>query len=281
MAAAVAACISLAFPACSRKADTSTDSSAEGREYYETLPGNDESGGRDEENGENGGQDGGDNSSQQIPQVKKALYIIPSAEGVNLRSGAGTSYKILGSAQKGTLYALDGEEGNWYKTSFKNGRAYISAGYCAVAEIAQSGNAVVEEVVAEGCKLLGTPYVYGATRLHDGTGKMLSGFKADEFDCSSLMQYIFKMGAGVNLQVNTRTQVYQGTAVGSGDLRRGDLMFFTNSSRKNLNGVERVGHVALYLGDNYILHTASDFAKIEQISAARWGYFLCARRILG
>ena len=80
------------------------------------------------------------------------------------------------------------------------------------------------------------------------------------------------------LDVNTRTQVKQGTKVKSGDLQRGDLMFFTNASRYYKTGIERVGHVALYLGDNYILHTASDYAKIEQISSTRWSYFLEARR---
>ena len=43
-------------------------------------------------------------------------------------------------------------------------------------------------------------------------------------------------------------------------------------------GVERIGHVALYLGDNYILHTASDYAVIEQMSATRRNYFVTARR---
>ena len=75
-------------------------------------------------------------------------------------------------------------------------------------------------------------------------------------------------------------QVKQGTPVGFDDLERGDLMFFTNSSRYHLTGTERVGHVAIYLGDNYILHTASDHAVIEPISPARRSYFIEGRRVL-
>ena len=56
-------------------------------------------------------------------------------------------------------------------------------------------------------------------------------------------------------------------------------MFFTNATRKDKVGIERIGHVALYLGDNYILHTASDYAKIEQISQARWSYYITSRRV--
>ena len=57
-------------------------------------------------------------------------------------------------------------------------------------------------------------------------------------------------------------------------------MFFTNESRKDKTGVERIGHVAMYLGDNLILHTASDYAKIEQISSVRWSYFIQAQRMI-
>jgi cell wall-associated NlpC family hydrolase len=58
------------------------------------------------------------------------------------------------------------------------------------------------------------------------------------------------------------------------------LLFFTNDSRKDNKGIERVGHVALYLGDNLILHTASDYAKIEEISTKRWSYFIQAQRMV-
>ena len=109
----------------------------------------------------------------------------------------------------------------------------------------------------------------------------LRGFSVSAFDCSSLMQYIFYLGAdGVLLGVTTRNQVLQGEAVKKTDLQRGDLMFFTNASRYNKVGVERIGHVALYLGDNLILHTASDYAKIEKISSTRWSYFIEARRMV-
>ena len=79
--------------------------------------------------------------------------------------------------------------------------------------------------------------------------------------------------------MNTRTQVVQGKTVKKSELKRGDLMFFTNEARKDKTGIERVGHVALYLGDNWILHTASDYAKIEQISAKRWSYFIQGQRM--
>ena len=208
----------------------------------------------------------------------KAQYLKIKTTDLNVRAGAGTSYASLGKVEKNILMAYRGKVGDWYQTYYMGKAAFVHSSYAEVVSL-EKADGKIETVIEEGLKYLGTPYVYGATRLHDGKGNLLKGFSTKQFDCSSLMQYIFYQGAGVLLNVTTRTQVSQGKAV-TDTLKRGDLMFFTNASRKNNTGLERVGHVALYLGDNYILHTASDYAKIEQISQTRWGYYLSARRML-
>lgn len=215
------------------------------------------------------------------PKPLKAQYIYVHSDGLNVRAGAGTSYTSLGTVESDILLKYTGKVGDWYQTTYKNRTAYVSAkpAYTSVT-LLDEGETDVENVIEEGLRLMGVPYVYGAVRLHDGKGNFLKGFTVKQFDCSSLMQYIFYQGAGVLLDVTTRTQVVQGKAVAKENLKRGDLMFFTNASRKNKKGLERIGHVAMYMGDNYILHTASDYAKVEQISATRWSYFITARRVL-
>lgn len=214
-------------------------------------------------------------------EKENAEYIECICTNLNIRSGAGTGYTSLGKAEKGTLFAYLGGENGWYKTYYKGKVAYLSANtsYTRIVEM-ERGSDDAENVISEGVKLIGTKYVYGAVRLHDGTGKLLSGFTAEEFDCSSLIQYIFYYGAGAILQVNTRTQFYQGEYVAPSALQRGDCIYFTNSSRCNNTGIERVGHVALYLGDGYILHTASDYCKIEKMSETRRNYYIEARRFI-
>ena len=214
------------------------------------------------------------------PKPVMAEYFTVKGDSVNVRSGAGTSYSILGVADRNNVYVYAGRNGKWIKTTYKNKTAYISADYCSLFYMQASENKLIESVILEGGKCLGVPYVYGATRYLDENGKRISSFTSTKFDCSSLMQYIFKLGANVNLKLNTRTQIYQGTTVKKSNIKRGDLLFFTNDARKNNTGIERVGHVALYLGDNYILHTASDYARIEQISSKRWSYYIQAQRIL-
>ncbi len=215
------------------------------------------------------------------PKPAKAQYIRIKTTDLNIRKSAGTTFANLGKAEIDTLMKYSGKTGEWYKTYYRGQTAYVSAraDYTALVSM-EPGSEKAEAVIEEGLKLLGTPYVYGAIRLHDGKGNLLKNFTASKFDCSSLMQYMFYYGAGVLLDTTTRTQVLQGKTVSKANLKRGDLLFFTNASRVNNTGIERIGHVALYLGDNYILHTASDYAKIEQISAQRWRYFITVQRML-
>lgn len=219
---------------------------------------------------------------ERAPEEKKEKiqYISISVEGLNIRTGAGTDYPVLGQAERGTLLKFVERNGNWYETTYRGRQAFVSAdGRYSELITLDPADDKTEKVISTGEKYLGTPYVYGAVRLHDGKGHLLKGFTTEKFDCSSLMQYIF-YGENVLLDVTTRTQIKQGVHVAKEDIRRGDLLFFTNASRYSNTGIERVGHVALYLGGNYILHTASDYAKIEQITAQRQRYFLEARRML-
>lgn len=217
----------------------------------------------------------------EIPQPLKEDYVIVRTNGLNVRTGAGASYTSLGTVESGVMLQYAGQTDGWYETRYKGRKAYVSADarYTSLTSM-EAGGEKVESVIKEGLKVLGVPYVYGAVRLHDGKGNLLKNFTDTAFDCSSLMQYMFYHGAHTLLNMTTRTQVSQGQEIAEKDIQRGDLLFFTNASRKNNTGIERVGHVALYLGDNYILHTASDYAKIEQISSLRWSYFITARRIL-
>ena len=207
-----------------------------------------------------------------------ATYVRATAD-VNVRAGNSTDYPVIGVLQKGDMVRYDGEDDGWYVTVYKDQVAYVSMKYSEKVEM-QKASDVIEKVIDYGCEKLGMVYVYGAIRLHDGDGIINSNFDDTEFDCSSLMQYVYFYGADVILDVTTRTQSVQGVAVDREDVQRGDLMFFTNADRVDNTGIERIGHVAMYLGDGYILHTASDHAVIEKISEVRESYFICARRVV-
>ncbi len=55
--------------------------------------------------------------------------IINCNNSVNVRSGPGTNYSIIGSAPRGASYKTNGTTGAWYKIEFNGKTAYISASY--------------------------------------------------------------------------------------------------------------------------------------------------------
>ncbi|MBQ8178110.1 MAG: C40 family peptidase [Clostridia bacterium] len=209
--------------------------------------------------------------------VSYAYYLSSTTDGLNVRSKASSSSTRLGSINKGDMLSLVSKEGSWYKTVYKEKTAYVSADYVKIVKIAKTSDDI-EKVIDVGLKLLGHPYVYGSERYHWGNGKLNTNFEKGKYDCSALMQYMFYKGSGDLLEVTSKKQYYQGSKVDT--LKRGDLMFFTNANGYNSTGINRVRHVGMYLGDNYILHTASDYAVIEPISQLRWSYFITAKRII-
>lgn len=216
---------------------------------------------------------------QEKPDEKKKAYLVSKVDGLRVRSSANSNSKILGHLDKNDAVLLLGIENGFYKTVYKEKQAYVHSSYCTIKEI-DLGIDAVERAIDIGASLIGHPYVWGSQRYHWGNGILNKNFVKGEFDCSALVQYVYYNASGVLLDVTSRAQVKNGVEVDRSDLRRGDVMFFTNASRKDKKGDERIGHVGIYFGDNYILHTASDHAVIEPISALRWSYYITARRVV-
>ena len=63
-----------------------------------------------------------------------------SGTGVRLRSGAGTSYSILGSYDTGTSVTVTGESGDWYRVSIGGTSGYVYKSYLKLGESAGSSS---------------------------------------------------------------------------------------------------------------------------------------------
>ena len=227
-------------------------------------------------------ESGGDNIEPVPPVIKPTVtydrLLLVTSKELNVRERPSGNSRAIARLRAGNAVALiEKVNSKWYKTYYIGKEAYISSSYVREIAIPRTNDNNLERVILEGKKLLGYPYVWGSQRYHWGNGILNKDFVMGKFDCSALMQYIFYKGARINLDVTTRKQVVQGTLV-EDEVRRGDVLFFTNTARKDRYGIERVGHVALYLGGNYILHTAVDYAVIEEVSRERWSNYLVAKR---
>ncbi|EZP78476.1 NLP/P60 protein [Parageobacillus genomosp. 1] len=106
-------------------------------------------------------------------------------------------------------------------------------------------------LIAEAKKLIGTPYRYGGT-----TPK--------GFDCSGFVYYTHKK-VGITLPRSSKLMYQKGKAVHKSGLKAGDLVFFNTSKGKS-----GVSHVAIYIGNNQIIHAVSKGVKIDNLNNSYW-----------
>lgn len=212
-------------------------------------------------------------------EKKKKNYLVSSVDTLRIRSLPNTNSTIVGYLDKNDALPYNGIENGYYKTIYKENTAYVNANYCTIMQI-KSENEQIESVIDLACTLMGYPYIWGSQRYHWGNGKLNANYVHGEYDCSAFVQYVYYKSNKVVLDVTSRAQSLNGTEINLNQLCRGDLIFFTNESRKNKIGIERIGHVGIYFGNNYILHTASDHAVIEPISSTRWSYYITARKVI-
>ena len=120
---------------------------------------------------------------------------------------------------------------------------------------APTQSAKVKATVAAAKGMLGAyPYSWGGGNAGGPTkGICCSPSGIDDrntvgFDCSGFMEYVFHKGAGLSLSSTSRSQYADGPRVPISQLRAGDMVFWSSSS-KTASGIH---HVALYIGDGTI-----------------------------
>lgn len=123
----------------------------------------------------------------------------------------------------------------------------------------------VQSILRGAMALLGTPYRWGG----DGP---------DGFDCSGLVNYVFKNALGIELPRVSREMARKDDAQlikDRGALAAGDLVFF---GRKG-----RVNHVGIYVGDGRFLHAPSrgKDVRVDSLVSGYWSNnFMQARRVV-
>lgn len=120
-----------------------------------------------------------------------------------------------------------------------------------------------DALLAEGEKYLGAPYEFGASRDQTKT-----------FDCSSFVGRVFQDVLSIDLPRTSYNQAKVGKEVSLNNLRKGDLLFF------KARGLP-IGHVAIYAGNNRVLHTYSKEQGVhyETLSEKWMNRFVTARRV--
>lgn len=160
-------------------------------------------------------------------EVKRTGYITGST--VNVREGAGVSYKVLGTVSYGQPVAVTGQENDWFSITFNGTTGYVCGQYVTFEQIQVP--TVGEQIVSYAKTLLGKPYVYGAAG-------------PNSFDCSGFTSYVFRQ-LGYSINRTAAAQYSNGTYVDRSQLQPGDLVMF---------GKGYINHVGIYVGNNQFIH---------------------------
>lgn len=210
---------------------------------------------------------------------------------VNIRSGPSTGYGAVAQASLGDKAYIIGINNQWFKIIYGEQIGYIRSDYLDLTEypyenrdsantplffrggkstgVAPSASALNgnnaggtattgQKIVDTAKQYLGVPYVWG-------------GSTPRGFDCSGLVQYVFK-AHGISLPRTTKEQWTVGASISKSQLQIGDLVFFANTYTTG------VSHVGIYVGNNQFIHASSSKGVIiSSLSNTYWAahYYGC------
>ena len=142
---------------------------------------------------------------------------------------------------------------------FDAAKAAAAAPYGKTIINSEQGNAIVSTAQ----KFMGVPYVFGGT-----TPK--------GFDCSGLVQYVFKAN-GVSIPRLADEQYKLGKTVPRNRLTAGDLVFFATDKSGD------VTHCGIYVGDGNFLHASSSKGvRIDSLDNEYWKpRFVGGKKVVG
>ena len=193
-----------------------------------------------------------DNTNNETTGTTK---YVNTTSGLNVRSGAGTSYSKLGKLEYKEKVTVLSTSNGWSKINYNGKTGYVDSSYLQSTVPGSNGNNAnnnnntvstkANEVIAYAKTLLGKPYVWGAQG-------------PNSFDCSGFTYYVFKNKAGIVLPRTSSAQSKYGTYVSKSNLKAGDLVFFDTNGANDGN----VSHVGMYIGYGQMIHASYGQKKI-------------------
>lgn len=229
-------------------------------------------------------------------------YGKVNGSSVNVRAGAGTGFRSVAVAAKGSKCYILGLNNGWYKVIYNSSIGYIRSDFVDLTEIpyenkdssnspkfyrlgkstgiapsaaalsgnassgsenaASSGSATGAQILAEAQKYLGTRYVMG-------------GASPSGFDCSGFVYYVLKQ-LGYAPYRTPADQYKMGTSVSKADLQIGDIVFFANTYASGIS------HVGIYAGNGQFIHSPNSRSTVSysDLTSGYWAnHYYGARRV--
>lgn len=196
-----------------------------------------------------------------VTAYKAKLFVSSSDGTLNMRKSASASAALVQTLKNGKQVNINKKTvvngTTWYygtasgKSGWMNAK-YFTTSKSTVTKVSNSLSAAI----SYGERFLGVPYVWGGTT-------------PAGFDCSGFTGYVYKNALGKSLPRTSAAQYSASKKISKADLQVGDLVFFNTSGGG-------VSHVAIYAGNDKLLHAAGKQVKYSNLYDGYWN-----KRIVG
>ncbi len=204
--------------------------------------------------------------STENPQVKTTKVASITTNILNVRQQPSINSKQIDQVYRYNTFEVLSELEDWVSIKTSDGSTgYLYKDYVDITdEVAtvSDTSGLGQQVVNYAKQFLGNPYVWGGNSLTRGV------------DCSGFTQQIMKK-YGISISRTSRTQMtLMGIEFPKKDLLPGDLVFFGYNNR--------ISHVALYMGNNQIIHANNSKTGImmNALTDRRMAPYLGATRVI-
>ena len=230
--------------------------------------------------------DNNNNSSQKVGYI--------SGGTVNFRKVPNSSGEILKTLSRNDKIIIIETGEDWAEVEYNGVRGYVATDYISdkaiettsrggtsrvvnsktsksedtktptkETEVVTLENVTGEDIVSFAKNYLGYKYVSGGSSPSKG------------FDCSGFTTYIYKH-FGISLSRTSSGQSGNGRTVEKSEMRAGDIICFSNSSKS-----KSIGHVGIYIGGGKFIHAANSRKGVIISNVSGDGYyFVVAKRII-
>ncbi|MBJ7958921.1 SH3 domain-containing protein [Bacillus cereus group sp. N28] len=210
---------------------------------------------------------GGTTTPEQPEQPNQGAigdYYI-NASALNVRSGEGTNYRIIGALPQGQKVQVISENSGWSKINYNGQTGYIGTRFLSKTPVGgavdnkpnenQNNNNTSNNsgdsssILAYAKSMQGVPYVWGGT-------------SANGVDCSGYIYHVFKkFGHNISRQ---SVAGYWSSLPKTSSPQPGDLIYFQNTYKAGPS------HMGIYLGGGSFIQAGDKGVAIASLSNSYW-----------
>ncbi|MGF9964045.1 SH3 domain-containing protein [Bacillus rhizoplanae] len=209
-------------------------------------------------------------TSDQTPSQGSGEYYV-NASALNVRSGAGINYGVIGALPQGQKVQVLADEYGWSKVNYNGRTGYVGTRYLSKtpvssgqenkpAEKPNNGNnnnnsntsnnsGDTSSLLSYARSMEGVPYVWGGT-------------SASGVDCSGFIYHVYKkFGYSISRQ---SVAGYWSSFQHTSNPQPGDLIYFQNTYKSGPS------HMGIYLGGGTFIQAGDNGVKVASMNGSYW-----------